>query len=101
MLLRLPASAGVARPAASRANLAAYPGHQSPARYATSLRLIATVARSNSRAYCRCVMSSAAMTSSGERPSQVRIVHTARARRSMVSRIWVTTRRPRVARPVR
>src|SRR4051794_26836709 len=33
-------------------------------------------------------MSSAAITSSGERPSSMRIVHTARARRSMVSRIW-------------
>jgi hypothetical protein len=64
------ACAGVARPAARLANLDAYHGHQSPARYATSLRLIAVVARSNSREYWRCVMSRAAITSSGVRPSR-------------------------------
>jgi hypothetical protein len=60
---RVLASAGVARFAANRANLAAWPGHQSPARYAGSLRLIAVLARSNSRAYWRCVMPSAETTS--------------------------------------
>src|SRR3954470_14162492 len=85
------ASAGVARLAASRANAAACPGHQSPARYARSLRLMAVLARSSSRAYWRWVIPRAAPTSSGVRSSSQRIAHTVRARRSTVSRMCVTS----------
>src|SRR4051794_41382918 len=57
------ASTGVARFAANRANLAACPGHQSPARYANSFRLMAVFARSSSLAYWRGGMPSAVTTS--------------------------------------